>query len=98
MKIKPTRVIVLECDKEICCDRILNRHFDPVTGKVYNITDSSEIEKNIKDRLVAYFPDMDRDKVKKRWSLWNQFQVKVEESYQELALKFNTEEFTVEQV
>jgi adenylate kinase len=98
MKIKPTRVIILECDKEICAERILKREFDPVTGKVYNMIDSPPEDREILGRLVPYFPDMTKEKVEKRWDIWNQFQVKVQESYQELVLKFNTEEYNVAQV
>ena len=52
----------------------------------------------ILNRLVPYFPDMTREKVEKRWNLWSQFQIKVEESYQDIVLKFNTEEYTAEKV
>lgn len=98
MKIKPTRVIILECDKSVCSDRILNRHFDPVTGKIYNMMDQIPTEQDIKNRIVPYFPDMTKEKVEKRWDIWNQFQIKVEDSYQDLVLKFNTEEYGADHV
>lgn len=98
MKIKPTRVIMLQCDKQICADRILKRSIDTVTGKTYNMIDEIPKEPEILNRLVPYFSEMTEDKVSKRWDIWNQFQVKVEESYQEYVLKFNTEEYTADQV
>jgi len=73
-------------------DRIVNRHFDPVTGKMYHIVNAPPQEQAIRERLVPYFPDMNQDKIEKRWNLWNQFQVKVEESYQEI------EEYTIQEV
>lgn len=98
IKIKPTRVIILECAKDICVNRIVNRHYDPVTGEFYNTELNPPTDLDVKNRLKPYFPNMDKDKVEKRWNIWNQFQIKVEENYQELALKFNTEEYTEAQV
>ncbi|CAI2361619.1 unnamed protein product [Moneuplotes crassus] len=98
IKIKPTRVIILECDKEICVTRIVNRQYDPVTGQFYNTELNPSVDPEIRERLKPLFPDMNKDKVEKRWNIWNQFQIKVQENYQDLALKFNTEEYTPEQV
>lgn len=98
MKIKPSRVIVLECAKDVCVDRIVNRSFDPVTGKVYNMLDSAPTDEEVLARLVPYFADATRERVAKRWDVWSDFQVKVEESYQELVLKFSTEQYKIDEV
>ena len=66
MKIKPTRVVILECDKKVCQERILNRMFDPVMGTVYKNSKEAPQTKEIQDRLTAYFPDMTEDKVSRR--------------------------------
>lgn len=91
-------MIILECAKEICVERILNRHFDPITGLFYNIEKNPPTDPIVQERLKPFFPDMNKEKIEKRWNIWNQFQIKVQENYQDLALKFNTEEYSVEEV
>ena len=98
MKIKPTKIIILECDKEVCIDRILSRKIDPVTGKTYDINAEMPEEKEIQDRLAYHSEDQDRETIGKRWEVWNDFQNKVEESYHGNVLKFDTGYFSIEQV
>lgn len=98
LKIKPTRVIILECAKEVWVDRIFYRCFDPVTGKVYHTITNPPDEQEVAERVVPYFPDMTKEKLGKRWEVWNDFKFKVEESYNDKVLKFNTEEYNSEEV
>ena len=98
MKIRPTKVIILECSKEVCIDRIYHKCFDPVTGKIYHLINSPPKDQEVKDRLVPYFQDISKEKISKRWEVWDDFQIKVEESYHDYVLKFNTEEYSIEEV
>ena len=41
---------------------------------------------------------MTKDKIGKRWDHWNDFKFKIEESYHDLVLKFNTEEYSIKEV
>ena len=52
----------------------------------------------ILDRLSYKEEDESDEKIAKRWNIWNEFQSKVEENYQDQLLKLNTEDFTLEEV
>lgn len=41
---------------------------------------------------------MTKEKLGKRWEVWNDFKFKVEESYNDKVLKFNTEEYSSDEV
>lgn len=69
-----------------------------MTGKTYHLINSLPEELEIKNRLVPYFQDVTKEKIAKRWEVWDDFQVKVEESYHDYVIKFNTEEYKVEEV
>lgn len=71
---------------------------DPITGKAYNINSELPDDPEITDRLTHFVEDADSDIIGKRWEIWNDFQIKVEESYHDNVLKFNTGLFSVQEV
>lgn len=71
---------------------------DPITGKSYNINSELPDDSEITDRLTHFVEDADSDIIGKRWEIWNDFQIKVEESYHDNVLKFNTGLFSVQEV
>nr|XP_027066191.1 adenylate kinase 5, chloroplastic isoform X1 [Coffea arabica] len=69
MKIRPDVYIVLDVPDEILVDRGVGRRLDPVTGKIYHITNFPPENDEIRDRLVTR-PDDTEEKVKSRLKIY----------------------------
>ncbi|KAI6682390.1 hypothetical protein NL676_036271 [Syzygium grande] len=68
-KIRPDIYIVLDVPDEILIDRCVGRRLDPMTGKIYHITNFPPETEEIKARLVTR-PDDTEEKVKSRLEIY----------------------------
>ena len=65
LKLPPSLVVILECDEDICIERLKNTKIDPVTGLVYDMATNPPKEDNIKRRLTSN-PEDEEEIVRKR--------------------------------
>ncbi|XP_054822379.1 adenylate kinase 5, chloroplastic isoform X2 [Prosopis cineraria] len=85
-KIRPDIYIVLDVPDEILIDRCVGRRLDPVTGKIYHITNFPPETEEIKSRLITR-PDDTQEKVKSRLEIYKQNAEAVSSSYSSITNK-----------
>ena len=94
LKIKPSKVILLECSEDVSVERLQARKYDPVTGFYYNST-NMPTEDDVLARLKNHDEDSE-EVVRKRWKVWDNFIGKIEEIYDKNIFNVNTEGMLVE--
>ncbi|KAL3323135.1 hypothetical protein AABB24_040308 [Solanum stoloniferum] len=71
LNIRPDIYIVLDVPDEILIDRCVGRRLDPLTGKIYHVTNFPPETEDIKARLITR-PDDTEEKVKSRLQIYKQ--------------------------
>ncbi|CAN4096604.1 unnamed protein product [Withania somnifera] len=71
LNIRPDIYVVLDVPGEILIDRCVGRRLDPLTGKIYHITNFPPETEDIKARLITR-PDDTEEKVKSRLQIYKQ--------------------------
>ncbi|KAJ8528095.1 hypothetical protein K7X08_015546 [Anisodus acutangulus] len=71
LNIRPDIYIVLDVPDEILIDRCVDRRLDPLTGKIYHVTNFPPETEDIKVRLITR-PDDTEEKVKSRLQIYKQ--------------------------
>ncbi|OIT38475.1 PREDICTED: adenylate kinase 5, chloroplastic isoform X1 [Nicotiana attenuata] len=71
LNIRPDIYIVLDVPDEILIDRCVGRRLDPLTGKIYHVTNFPPETEEIKARLITR-PDDTEEKVKSRLQIYKQ--------------------------
>ncbi|XP_073132559.1 adenylate kinase 5, chloroplastic isoform X2 [Henckelia pumila] len=71
LNVRPDTCIVLDVPDEILIDRSVGRRLDPLTGKIYHMTNFPPESEEIKERLVTR-PDDTEEKVKSRLQIYKQ--------------------------
>ncbi|MCD7458562.1 hypothetical protein HAX54_038575 [Datura stramonium] len=71
LNIRPDIYIVLDVPDEILIDRCVGRRLDPLTGRIYHVTNFPPETKDIKARLITR-PDDTEEKVKSRLKIYKQ--------------------------
>ncbi|XP_059276491.1 adenylate kinase 5, chloroplastic isoform X1 [Lycium ferocissimum] len=71
LNIRPDIYIVLDVPDGILIDRCVGRRLDPLTGKIYHVTNFPPETKDIKARLITR-PDDTEEKVKSRLQIYKQ--------------------------
>ena len=79
LKVKPSRVILLECSQDTSVERLRERRIDPTTGIYYN-SSNMPTDPTLVSRLVQHDEDKE-ETVRKRWQVWDDFIGKIEEVY-----------------
>lgn len=79
LKVKPSKVVLLECSEDTTLKRVADKKIDPVTGISYSPNDLPS-SNEIQERLQANTEDKE-DTVKKRYRIWDDFIGKIEEVY-----------------
>lgn len=71
LKVRPDICIILDVPDEILIDRSVGRRLDPLTGKIYHMTNFPPESEEVKERLVTR-PDDTEEKVKSRLQIYKQ--------------------------
>ncbi|XP_052200243.1 adenylate kinase 5, chloroplastic isoform X3 [Diospyros lotus] len=88
LKIRPDTYIVLDVPEEILIDRCVGRRLDPVTGKIYHITNFPPETEEIKARLVTR-PDDTEEKVKSRLEIYKKNSEAILSTYLDILKKID---------
>lgn len=86
MKIRPDIYIVLDVPDEILVDRGVGRRLDPVTGKIYHITNFPPENDETRERLVTR-PDDTEEKVKSRLEIYKKNAEAILPTYRDILKK-----------
>lgn len=89
IKIKPSKVVLLECGEEVSVWRLQERKIDPITGIYYN-NDNLPQDPEIVARLDTHDEDKE-EVVRKRWRVWDDFIGWIEEAYKNMLYVVKTE-------
>ena len=76
----------------------MSTKIDPITGIEYNMNGNLSIEPEVLERLTYQAENLTRDRIGKRWEIWNDFQIKVEESFHDNVIKYNTADNSAQEV
>ncbi|XP_073043241.1 adenylate kinase 5, chloroplastic isoform X2 [Primulina eburnea] len=71
LNVRPDICIILDVPDEILIDRSVGRRLDPLTGKIYHMTNFPPESEEVKERLVTR-PDDTEEKVKSRLQIYKQ--------------------------
>ncbi len=96
MKVKPSRVVLLECSEEGSVRRLKERVVDPNTGIYYNASNQPS-DPAIRARLTQHDEDKE-ETVRKRWRVWDDFIGKIEEVYAHYIFNVRAESQTVDEI
>uniref|UniRef100_A0A2P2LVW3 adenylate kinase n=1 Tax=Rhizophora mucronata TaxID=61149 RepID=A0A2P2LVW3_RHIMU len=88
LKIRPDIYIVLDVPDEILIDRCVGRRVDPVTAKIYHITNFPPQSQEINTRLITR-PDDTEEKVKLRLEVYKQNAEVILSCYSNIMKKIN---------
>ena len=96
LKIRPSKVILLECSEDVSVQRLQARKYDPLTGFYYNESNLPE-DQDVVERLKSHDEDTE-EVVRKRWKVWDNFIGKIEEIYDKNIFNVNTEAHCTEEI
>ncbi|KAI4379357.1 hypothetical protein MLD38_005668 [Melastoma candidum] len=85
---RPDIYIVLEVPDEILIDRCVGRRMDPLTGKIYHMTNFPPETEEIKARLITRSDDTE-EKAKSRLQIYKQNAEAVSSTYSSIMKKIN---------
>ena len=90
LKIKPSLVIILNCDEETCVRHRTNVRVDPQTGIEYNILDSPPSDEATNNRLIPLAQNSE-EIIRKQCKAWKSQLIQIEENFRDKLLNVETD-------
>jgi adenylate kinase len=97
LNIKPSMVVLLECDEDKCLSRIKERRYDPQTGRIIDRTLDQDIDEDMYDRIIKLDED-NEDAIINRRKKWDEFINIAESAYNQCLLTVNTGDLSIEEI
>ena len=96
VNMKPSMVIMLECEEEKCMGRIKERRYDPMTGRIIDRTMDQDIDEDMYDRIIKLDED-NEEAITQRRKLWDEYVNTAESAYNQCLLTVNTSELSIDE-
>lgn len=93
LKIKPSIVLVFNCDEETCVRHKINVRVDPQTGQEYNILDSPPSDEATNNRLIELVENSE-EIVRKQYKAWKSQIITIEENFRDKILNVEADRET----